>query len=84
MNEIIIHQGGTRTVIGELAHKIAYDTEMWESIKSHCLPTFFAVIEIDEGDEYHDQPKWALRANQSTIAGAHKYMACDRVLVHHS
>lgn len=80
-NEIVIHQDGTRTIIGKLAHKIAFDHELWNQIKSHCLPTFFAVIEIDE---HHNQTKWELRANQSTISGALKYMACDRVLVYHS
>lgn len=72
-NEIIIGPDKTRTIIGPLAHKLAF-----ERVKA-------AYFSLEETERYHvfehNGDRWVHRAGQSTRKGAEEYMRPGRVLV---
>ena len=77
MNEIIIHEDGTRTICDEDGHALAFSPH-WAQIENMIEPDRFYVLEapIQKGDI------WILKAVQSTVRGAYSYMSPFRVLVY--
>lgn len=78
-NEIIIHPDKNRTIIGKLAHELAF--HRWEELikydpKIESRPRF-TVVEIPELQE----DEIIIRAVQNTREGAMRYMKENRVLV---
>lgn len=78
-NKIIIHPDKNRTIIGKLAHELAF--HRWEELLKYdseieSRPRF-TVVEIPELQE----DEIIVRAGQSTREGAAKYMKENRVLV---
>lgn len=70
MNEIIILPDGSRTICGEVAHKLANSPE-WQGVESQIESGRFFVFEGK-----------VLKAAQATIRGAHSYMNPDKTLVY--
>ena len=75
-NEISIDQQGSRTICGDVAHRLAFDAP--DQLPSYkCSANNFYVVEQPiEGSH-----NWEIRAGQTTREGAMQYMQSGRVLV---
>lgn len=78
MNEIVIYPDGSRQIVGEGAHNLAFSADWRATIATHAMQdNRFYVFEQKSGGGAA-----IMRAAQSTIRGAHSYMNEDRVLVY--